>query len=72
MFLVERLPRSPIRAELMPRQLFGGAGDIVRAGLVSSPPVFRPLPAETQKAVERQMPSQLDLALPEAAVRRAG
>ena len=72
MFLVERLSQSPVRADLMPRQLFGGAGDIVRAGLVSRPPIFRPLPAEPQKAVARQMPSQLDLAFPEAAVRKAG
>ena len=67
MFLVERLSQSPVRADLMPRQLFGGAGDIVRAGLVS-----RPLLAEPQKAVARQMPSQLDLAFPETAVRKAG
>lgn len=65
MFLVERLPSSPIRADVMPRQLFGGAGDIVRAGLLS-------LPAEPQSAAARRLPSQLDLAFPEAAVRKAG
>ena len=67
MFLVERRPNSPIRADLMPRQLFGGTGDIIRAGLVS-----RPYPAEPQSAAARRMPSQLDLAFPEAAVRKAG
>ena len=65
MFLVERLPASPIRTDLMPRQLFGGAGDIIRAGLVSAAP-------EPARAVPRRASAQLDFAFAEAAVRRAG
>ena len=58
MFLVERLasPPSP-RADLMPRQLFAGSGDLVRATLMA-----RPAPEIRSTA---RLGSQLDLALPQ-------
>ena len=65
MFLVERLPASPIRADLMPRQLFGGAGDIVRAGLMSPTP-------EPARPASQRAAAQIDFGFPEAAVRKAG
>lgn len=40
MFLIERPAASPtLRADLVPRQLFGGTGDLVRAALVARPSV---------------------------------
>jgi hypothetical protein len=65
MFLVDRPAGSRgLRADLMPRQLFGGPGDLVRAALVVRPPVAEPAAPRTRRPA-----SQLDLALP-APVRR--
>jgi hypothetical protein len=66
MFLVDRLP-SPtgLRAELAPRQLFGGAGDLIRAALMARPPV-----ADAGPPQARHRTAQLDLALPQPARRR--
>ena len=67
MFLVDRLA-SPtgLRAELAPRQLFGGAGDLVRAALTARPPASD---AGAPKA-QGQSASQRDLALPQPTRRR--
>ncbi|HEV8392123.1 MAG TPA: hypothetical protein VGQ35_19880 [Dongiaceae bacterium] len=63
MFLIDRPAGSPgLRADLAPRQLFGGTGDLVRAALMARPPAAKP-PA-------RRPASQLDLALPAPARRR--
>ena len=44
MFLIERPATAPaLRADLAPRQLFGGAGDLVRAALVARPTVTDPV-----------------------------
>jgi hypothetical protein len=65
MFLVER-PSSPIgfRADLAPPQLFGGAGDLIRAALVARPPVADPALPKARPA------AQLDLAFPAPTRRR--
>ena len=43
MFLIERPAVSPgLRADLAPRPLFGGAGDLVRAALTASPALTSP------------------------------
>ena len=66
MFLIDRLAGSPgLRADLAPRPLFGGTGDLVRAALVARPPA--PSPAAPGA---RRPDSQLDLALPAPARRR--
>ena len=68
MFLIDRPVGSPgLRADLAPRPLFGGSGDLVRAALVARPPA--PSPAAPSA---RRLNSQLDLALPAPARRRAG
>lgn len=60
MFLIDRPAGSPgLRADLFPRQLFGGSGDLVRAALVPRAP-----------AADATAPSQFDLALPIPARRR--
>ena len=49
MFLIDRPTISPsLRADLAPRQLFGSAGDLVRAALVARPPVTDPASAVRQ------------------------
>lgn len=66
MFLIDRPVGSPgLRADLAPRPLFGGTGDLVRAALVARPPA--PSPAAPGA---RRPASQLDLALPAPARRR--
>jgi hypothetical protein len=65
MFLIDRPVGSPgLRADLAPRALFGGSGDLVRAALVARPPA----PSPAAPAVRR--PAQPDLALPAPARRR--
>jgi hypothetical protein len=67
MFLIDRAIGSPgLRADLAPRLLFGGTGELVRAALVARPPA--PSPAAPSA---RRLDSQLDLALP-ARRRRTG
>jgi len=64
MFLIERLPSSSgLRADLTPRQLFGGSGDLVRAALAPRPVAANQLPSNRPT-------SQLDLARPQSARRR--
>jgi len=66
MFLIDRPAASPgLRADLMPRQLFGGTGDLVRAALVARPPA-----ADPAMPLARRPASQLDLALPRPPRRR--
>jgi hypothetical protein len=66
MFLIDRPTGSPsLRADLAPRALFGGTGDLVRAALVARPPA----PSPAAPAARRQA-SQIDLALPAPARRR--
>ena len=65
MFLIDRPAGSPgLRADLAPRQLFGGTGDLVRAALTArlpagdptvsnarrQPDLVRPAPARRRKA----------------------
>jgi hypothetical protein len=65
MFLIDRPAGSPrLRADLAPRQLFGGTGDLVRAALAARPPAGPAAPAM------RHPISQLDLALPAPTRRR--
>jgi hypothetical protein len=43
MFLIDRPTMSAgLRADLAPAQLFGSAGDLIRAALVARPPVTNP------------------------------
>jgi hypothetical protein len=66
MFLIDRPAGSPgLRADLAPRQIFGGTGDLVRAALVARPPA-----AGAAMPPARRAASQLDLALPAPARRR--
>lgn len=66
MFLIDRPVGLPgLRADLAPRPLFGGTGDLVRAALVARPPA----PSLAAPAARRPG-SQLDLALPAPARRR--
>ena len=66
MFLIDRPVGSPgLRADLAPRALFGGTGDLVRAALVA-----RPAPSPITPSDRRHPASQLDLALPAPARRR--
>ena len=66
MFLIDRPVGSPgLRADLAPRALFGGTGDLVRAALVARPPAPSPVAPSA-----RRPESQLDLALPAPARRR--
>lgn len=68
MFLIDRPVAMPgLRADLAPRQLFGGTGDLVRAALVARPPLTG---AAVPKA--RRPADQLDLALPAPARRKVG
>jgi hypothetical protein len=66
MFLVER-SSSPagLRADLAPRSLAGGAGDLIRGALVARPPAFD---AVAPKAHRQSI--QLNLALPQPTRRR--
>ncbi len=65
MFLIDRPAGSPgLRADLAPRQLFGGTGDLVRAALVARPPATSPVAPGARRPA-----SQLDLALPAPARR---
>jgi len=66
MFLIDRPAASPdLRADLAPRQLFGGTGELVRATLVARPPV-----ADPAMPLPHRPAPQLDLALPRPARRR--
>ena len=66
MFLIDRPVGSPgLRADLAPRALFGGTGDLVRAALVA-----RPLAPSPAAPGARPPASQLDLALSAPAKRR--
>jgi hypothetical protein len=66
MFLIDRpVGLRGLRADLAPPQLFGGAGDLVRAALVTRPPA--PSPAASNAL---RPDSQLDLALPMPTRRR--
>ena len=63
MFLIDRpAASSGLRADLAPRQLFGSAGDLVRAALA------RPQAGPTAPLARR--PAQLDMAVPAPARRR--
>jgi hypothetical protein len=65
MFLIDRPPSlAGLRPELSPRQLFGGAGDLVRAALMTR----RPVDAGATKA--RHPDAQFDLVRPQSARRR--
>jgi hypothetical protein len=66
MFLIDRTPGlAGLRADLAPRALFGGAGDLIRAALVARPPAPSPVAPSARRPA-----SQLDLALPTPARRR--
>jgi hypothetical protein len=66
MFLIDRPAGSTsLRADLAPRQLFGGAGDLVRAALVARPPA-----ADPAMPLARHATSERDLALPAPTRRR--
>ena len=66
MFLIDRPVGSlGLRADLAPRPLFGGTGDLVRAALVARPPAPNPAAPSARRPA-----SQLDLALPAPARRR--
>jgi hypothetical protein len=66
MFLVDRRATgSQLRADLAPQQLFGAAGDLIRAALVARSPVTGPTAPHANRPV-----TQLDLALPMPARRR--
>jgi hypothetical protein len=66
MFLIDRAVGSPgLRADLAPRPLFGGTGDLVRAALMARPPA--PSPAAPSV---RRPESLLDLAIPAPTRRR--
>ena len=66
MFLIDRPVGSPgLRADLAPRQLFGGTGDLVRAALAARPPAPSPVALGARRPA-----SQLNLALPAPARRR--
>jgi|SoiMethySBSTD1v2_1073268.scaffolds.fasta_scaffold187760_2 hypothetical protein len=66
MFLIDRPAGSPgLRADLAPRALFGGTGDLVRAALVARPPAPSPVAPGA-----RPLASQLDLTLTAPARRR--
>jgi hypothetical protein len=66
MFLIDRPAGSPgLRADLFPRQLFGGSGDLIRAALVPRAPA-----ADSTAPMARRPTPQLDFALPIPARRR--
>ena len=66
MFLIDRPATAPaLRADLAPRQLFSGAGDLIRTALVARPPA--PSPAAP---LARRPAAQLNLDLPTRARRR--
>jgi hypothetical protein len=66
MFLIDRpLASTGLRADLAPRQLFGGTGDLIRAALVARAPAPAPLAPDARLST-----SQHDLALPAPARRR--
>jgi hypothetical protein len=66
MFLIERRATgSQLRVDLAPPQLFGSAGDLVRAALVARSPVTGPTAPHA-----RRLTVQLDLGLPMPARRR--
>jgi hypothetical protein len=66
MFLIDRPVGSPgLRADLAPRPLFGGTGDLVRAALVARPPAPNPAAPSARRPA-----SLMDLALPAPARRR--
>jgi hypothetical protein len=66
MFLIDRPVGSlGLRADLAPRPLFGGTGDLVRAALVARPPA----PSPTAPSARRPA-SQMDLVLLAPARRR--
>lgn len=49
MFLIDRPAIGPgLRTDLAPRQLFGSAGDLVRAALVARPPAPSPAASSTR------------------------
>lgn len=55
MFLIDRPTVSPgLRADLAPRQLFGGAGDLVRAALVARPPATDPAAPSARRPFEAE------------------
>jgi hypothetical protein len=64
MFLIDRPVGSlGLRADLAPRALFGGTGDLVRAALVARPPAPSPAAPGARHAASQ-------LALPAPARRR--
>lgn len=66
MFLIERPAASPgLRADIAPQQLFGGAGDLVRAALLPRPPATGPA-----APLFRRPPNPAEPAVAEPARRR--
>jgi hypothetical protein len=66
MFLIDRPVGSlGLRADLAPRPLFGGTGDLVRAALVARAPAPNPAAPSARRPA-----SQMDLGLPAPARRR--
>ncbi len=59
MFLIDRPAASPaLRADLAPRQLFAGTGDIIRAALMRPPVVAPAAPVQRRAAPQRDLPGQ--------------
>ena len=58
MFLIDRPAGLPgLRADLAPRQLFGGAGDLVRAALMARPSATGPsAPAARRPTAQLDQP----------------
>jgi hypothetical protein len=66
MFLIDRPAGLPgLRADLAPQQLFGGAGDLVRAALTARPPLTTPAASPARGAT-----SEVEVARPAPARRR--
>jgi len=54
MFLIDRPASLPgLRADLAPRQLFGGAGDLVRAALTARPSATGPAAPAARRPAEQ-------------------
>jgi hypothetical protein len=69
MFLIDRPgAMAGLRADLAPRQLFGGTGDLVRAALAAHAPVTGPVAPLSRRPVP---PLELTTTAP-ARLRKAG
>jgi hypothetical protein len=57
MFLIDRPASLPgLRADLAPRQLFGGGGDLVRAALTARPSAAGPAASAARRAPQLDQP----------------